>query len=235
MNLGITGAWYAYGDDLGTNGAAPGNCETVGMHMASQCSLITFPAPAMDVTNDAGMDAGFLASFPPGGYPGAPAGAPMNAMCLQGTGAKVIDGPGATATTPDYSNIFGIGIGLDFNNIGGNKMPYNATTNFVVGFSFTITGVPMGGIRVEFPTVQTVSGFQDSWAYTVTADGTYTAMLATTGLNKLSPSFNPPTGMTEPAFDPTMLYSIQFHVPTATSGPVMVPNMCVANLAAITM
>jgi hypothetical protein len=217
---GIVGAWYGYGDMWGTNGAPPGNCQTMGMFMDSQCSTITFPmAPT---AGDGGGDAAAVATFPPNA---------MGAMCLTGNGAKVIDKTGSTM--PDYSDIFGIGIGLDFNNMGGTKLPWDATKTNVTGFEFDITGVPAGGIRVEFPTVQTTNGFQDSYAITVAGDGHYQADLSTTSAHKLKPSFTPPTGMTEPAFDPTMLLSIQFHVATNTTAAIPVAMMCVNNLTAI--
>src|SRR5579859_582586 len=94
VNLGIIGSWYAYGDGWGPSGSPPGDCETKGLHPSSACSVITSPAPS--ATDGGG------AGFPP-----------SNAgMCLTGTAAQVI------GTPPDYSNIFGIGIGLDLNNTG---------------------------------------------------------------------------------------------------------------------
>jgi hypothetical protein len=208
--LGIQGSWYAYGDDWGTNGAPPGVCEVMGMHMASACSTITSPPPATMV------DGGFMSSFmqmTPG------------TMCLSGTAAKVVGG--------DYSNIFGIGIGLDFNNQAGVKMPYDATMNKVVGFSFDVTGIPTGGIRVEFPEMATnASG--DAWSVTATSGkmsyvADFTAAMGTA--NALKPSFTSTT--TQPAFDPTGVLSIQFHVPTTTSAAVTVSNLCVSNLQAL--
>ena len=228
---GITGAWYGYGDGLGTNGMPPGNCESMGMHPMSACSSITFPPQDTSSTDDAGNPV-VVGMFPPGGTPGAPSGAPMNAMCLQGTGAQVVAGPVGMSTKPDYSNIFGIGIGLDFNNTGGTKEAFDATKNGVTGFSFTISGVPQGGIRVEFPTTDTEATGQDSYAITVTADGSYTANMATTGAHKLSNSFTP-SGFTQPAFNASNLLSIQFHVATNVTAPVTVANMCVSNLTAI--
>src|SRR5277367_1203222 len=77
-SVGIQGAWYAYGDDWGSNGAPPGNCETKGMHAANTCSSITFPPPA--TASDAG-DGGYTSTFPQT-TPGT--------MCLSGTAAKVL-------------------------------------------------------------------------------------------------------------------------------------------------
>jgi hypothetical protein len=205
--LNIAGAWFAYGDDLGANGAPPGQCVTTGMHPAADCSAITSPAPAGD---------GGTASFPQT-TPGT--------MCLSGTAAQVI------GTPPDYSNIFGIGIGLDFNNPTGTPLPYDAAMNQITGFQFTVAGLPTGAVRVEFaePATDTTG---DAWSYTLTSDGQVTVNLASgTGAGDLSPSFTP-TG-TQPAFDPTKVESIQFHVVTNTSGAVAVSNFCISDLQAI--
>jgi hypothetical protein len=146
-------------------------------------------------------------------------------MCLTGTAAQVI------GTPPDYSNMFGIGIGLDLNNSGGTKLPYNAQQNKVVGFAFDITGLPSPGtIRVEFPIPGTdTSG--DAYSETVAAGATHMQILFTD--KSFGPSFTPPTGTTEPAFDPTQVESIQFHVVTNTSAATTVTNFCINNLAAI--
>jgi hypothetical protein len=236
MVTNIVGAWYGYGDMWGPNGAPPGNCQTIGMFMDSQCSTITFPLPGMP--SDAGPDAGYVATFPPGGGPGAPSGAPTGAQCLSGTAAKVLacNTGVAGCSGSDYSDIFGIGIGLDFNNMGGNKQPFNATMNNVTGFEFDITGVPAGGVRVEFPTVDTSGGTTqyEAYAKAITKDGHYRIDLSTSTTDTYAIGdkiYTAPTG--QPSFDPTKLLSIQFHVPTATGGAVMVPLMCVNNLSAI--
>ncbi len=218
-SLGIQGAWYGYGDDWGTNGAPPGDCEVKGMHMTSQCSSITFPLPAM--VSDAGGDAGAVAAFPQT-TPGT--------MCLSGTAAKVLGS--------DYSNMFGIGIGLDLNNQAGVKMPYNATMNNVVGFSFHIAGIPSGAaVRVEIP-IPATDASGDAWSITAAADGDYTFDLNTlaSDAHSLKPSFTPPAGTKQPAFDATMVKSIQFHIPTSTTAAVTIPDsarLCVSNLQAI--
>jgi hypothetical protein len=213
--LGIQGAWYGYGDCWGTNGAPPGNCETAGGHPSSACSSITFPtAPSASDAGEGGAVAVFTQTTP-------------GTMCLSGTAAKIIGSP------PDYSNIFGIGIGLDFNNVGGVKMPYDAPTNKVTGFSFTVTGVPTGGIRVELPTTDTTAMGSDSYAITVMRDGTYTAdLMSGTAAPALSPSFAA-TGFTEPAFKPANLLSLQFHVVTNVTAAIPVANLCVSNVSAI--
>jgi hypothetical protein len=218
-NIGIQGAWYAYGDDWGTNGAPPGNCETVGKHPAAACSQITSPPPAMPDAGDAGG----------GGFPNT-----NGTMCLTGTAAKVI--------AMDYSNIFGIGIGLDFNNVGGVKMPWDSTgaktgSPKVIGFSFTISGYPTGAVvRVEFPTPLT-DPTGNSLSLTISKDGTYRADLTTmtSDPNYLKESFAPTGDAGAPKWDPTQVESIQFHVVTDTSAAHPVMNFCVSNLTAITM
>jgi hypothetical protein len=220
--LGIQGAWYGYGDGWGTTGMPPGVCEMTGMHPTSACSVITSPPPGM--ANDEG---GVTATFPQT-TPGT--------MCLSGTAAKV---PACVAgvsgcTTSDYSNVFGIGIGLDFNNVGGVKMPYNATTSKVTGFTFTVSGVPATGIRVELPTTDTNATGSDSYAIAVSKDGNYTVDLKS-GLPSppsLSPAFTA-MGFTEPAFNAANLLSIQFHVATVTTSAITVTNLCVSNLTAV--
>jgi hypothetical protein len=216
--VGIQGAYYGYGDCWGTNGAPPGDCEVKGSHSTAQCSAITFPAaPDPDAgTGDAGASAPYTQTTP-------------GTMCLKGTAAKVI------GTPPDYSNIFGIGIGFDFNNQAGVKAAWDATTNHVKAFTFHLSGVPTGGVRVEFPTTDTAAMGQDSYAISAMVDGDYTANLDTTAgdLHKLSPSFTPPTGVTEPAFNASHLLSIQVHVATNTTAAIPVANLCISNLSAI--
>jgi hypothetical protein len=151
----------------------------------------------------------------------------MGAMCLSGTAAKVL--------ATDYTNIWGIGIGLDFNNPGTMQLPFDAPAHKVIGFSFDITGVPAGGIRVEFPTTDTnASGF-DSYAIVVAGSGHYQADLTTsaTDPHKLRPSFTPATGMREPPFNPANLLAIQFHVATNTTAAIPVNDLCVNNLTPI--
>src|SRR6185295_16878031 len=80
-------------------------------------------------------------------------------LCTSGTAAQVLAIAGGTM--PDYTNMWGAGVGLDLNNAGGDagvKMPYNATMNGVTGICFNIDMVPAGTLRVEFPTPSTTTG-----------------------------------------------------------------------------
>ena len=215
--LGIMGAWYSYGDGIGSDGkTATGNCEAKGMHMVSECSNITTPT---------------FGSF-----------ANMNSsMCTAGTVAKVINlvgmtGCPATSTACDYSNIFGAGIGLDLNNAGGDagtgKMPYDAAAAGVIGFAFDIDTVPLAGIRVEFPTPATTdtSGI---WKPAGSAANYVSPVKAGHNVILFTDITQPDYVKPPMAFDPKSILSVQFHVPTATSGSAMY-SFCISNFSAVT-
>lgn len=246
-----------------------GNCELIGGFPVADCSSITSPAPsapqpeggtvaadaapAADATTPAGdaaadtgapastTDAAVASSDAGGGYDNGFPPSATGAMCLTGIAAKVIANDAGT----DYSDIYGIGIGLDFNNVGGVKGPYDATLNKVVGVQFTIaadTPFPPT-LRVEFPTEQTVDGGPnptgDSYDVAPTAGGTVTVLWSQfAGPPVVGTDLSyPPTvdgGLAaQPAFDPTNLLSIQFHVATQTTGAIPVNNLCVTSLSAI--
>lgn len=152
-------------------------------------------------------------------------------MCLSGTAAVVMNA--------NYSAIWGLGIGFDFNNAGvgdagasagnGNKLPWNATTYGVTGFKFDISGVPVGGnMRAEFPFKGETPNDAPYWMGAsnnlspITADGTYSF--------KWTDVTGPMYATNPPAFDPTMIISAQFHVVTNTKGTIPVDNLCVSNV-----
>ena len=234
--IGLAGAWYAYGDDWGPTAMPPGVCETVGMHPSSACSLITFPMPDWVTTDDAG-DAVVNGVFPPGGSPGAPPGAPEEAMCLSGSAAQVLPCVAGVAgcSGADVANMTGIGIALDFNHTGTNgRQAYDAPANGVLGFAFTLSGVPEGGVRVEFPTTDTAAAGSAPYALFAPADGAYLADLTTSpaDCHALSVPVSS-SDLAPPAFDASHVLSIAFHVPATTAGAVPVSAMCVSSLAAI--
>jgi hypothetical protein len=159
-------------------------------------------------------------------------------MCLTGNAAVVMDS--------NYSAIWGVGIGFDFNNAGtgdagvvdgssGNKLPWNAKTYGVTGFKFTITGVPTGGnLRVEFPFMGQYMTDAPYWMGAgnnlspITTDGTYSFKWTdVTGPMYL-------TNPTPPMFDPTQIISAQFHVVTTTNGPIPITNLCVSDVTLTT-
>jgi hypothetical protein len=212
----IQGSWYAYGDGLGPDGmSASSKCVMAG-HTAAQCSQITKPT---------------FGSFPQD-VPGS--------MCTEGTVAQIIDIPGM-AGMPDYSNIFGGGIGLDLNNPGGDasvKGPYNAIAHGVIGISFdidTLSGIPLDGLRVEFPTMNTQDYGAAFWG------GDLMKSPVKTGHNEIKwadvkgPFYYQVNGVaaTPPPFDPTTIISLQFHAIPGTGGASMY-HFCISNVMALT-
>jgi hypothetical protein len=202
----IQGAWFAYGDGIGADGTATsGDCVKLGMHQPSECSTITTPTPGM---------------FPNTG----------GVLCTKGVAAKVISIPGTTM--PDYNNIWGAGIGLDLNNSGGDAgvpMPYNATANGVTGIGFTIDKLPLGGMRVEFPTVSTTAAAA-FW------DGLQMTSPVKVGRNEIRWSaVKGPFYLTTtpPPFDPTTILSLQFHIPSGTAAEAPY-EFCVSDVTALT-
>lgn len=249
--VGVIGSWFAYGDSWGTEGVGGatgvagerGSCQLVGGFPTSACSAITSPLPAapvsptMPTSGDAGS--GYGNGFPP---------TPVTSqtLCLSGTAAKVI---GIDGGAPDYTNIFGIGMGLNLNYDFVNfvSRPYDAVANGVVGVQFDITatgGLP-ANLRVEFATEQTDDGgphpTADSYDIMPSTAGTY-QVLWTTLAKPFPPvvgtniSYVPPVDgglAAQPMFDPTSLISIQFHVATDNMAAVLVNDLCVSNLSAI--
>jgi hypothetical protein len=214
--VGIKGAWYSYGDWYGGTPAmaGQGDCPVKGGFTVDQCSSITMPAPGQPFTNTGGS------------------------MCTTGTVAKVI--MSATATSPDYSDIWGAGVGFDMNNAGtddggtGGKLPYDATAAGVTGFSFHIDMPPTGGqMRVEFPTAAAIGTTDINSAYwggatanlsPFTKGGDYTVKFSEVG---------GPMYLTSPMpFDPTKILSMQFHVVSNTSSTIPF-NYCISNVKAL--
>ena len=216
---GIHGAWYSYGDWYNPT-AAMGDCALKGGFTADQCSNIASPTPGTPFMNSA------------------------NGMCTNGTVAKVI--PMAGSTSPDYSDIWGAGIGFDLNNAGtddggtGGKLPFDATASGanktpITGFSFHIDTPPTGGqMRVEFPT-NAIPGTTDiNSAYwggatmnlsPFTKDGDFMFKWADVGGPMYLTGASP--------FDKSKIQSVQFHVVTNTSSTIDF-DYCISNLRALT-
>lgn len=232
--VGVQGSWYPYGDQYGkicSDAKLSGmkcNDPNAGNHPADQCSVITTPDPTM-------------MSFPNTG----------GKMCTSGTIAKIPNVIGGTS--PDYSNVWGAGIGLDIAaamaaDACDTKGTFNAKDKHVVGIQFDIDTVPPAGLRVEFPT-PTTDGTQNGSAYWgadkgfSTASGKYVKQGTNTiywdpkSLLGLDPDATMP--MTEPvvvpgttpgmALDQTAIESIQFHVP-ATMTASSDYSFCISNL-----
>lgn len=227
--LGIQGSWYPYGDRYGV-----AKCVNVGQHLLDECSLITTPTPppAMGFPNEGGK------------------------LCTTGETAVILPcKPGVlTSGCPDmdYSNMWGAGIGFDFNaNKGmpdgdGAKHPWNPDAHGITGVSFELDVVPRPGFRVEFPMV-----LLDSEATAVSLpsgsttddhpDGApYWGATSSFGDSPVvvSPQVNvvhwdavkkPGTSMSY-VFDKARLLGIQFHVPAVKAAPRGSYNFCISKL-----
>ncbi|HEX4305640.1 MAG TPA: hypothetical protein VHZ54_06380 [Solirubrobacterales bacterium] len=131
----VVGAWFAYGDGVGANANttttdnANSDCVLKGGFSPSDCSQISTPTPGM--------------AF-------APSDAASSKMCTMGIAALVMN-KGATA---DYSDLWGAGIGLDFNNPGGDAGPagyFDVTPYKGISFDFSADVLPVASMRVNFP------------------------------------------------------------------------------------
>lgn len=199
-SLGIMGAWYAYGDGVGSDGlASSGDCQKAG-HPDTACSKITMPAPG-SFANTGGK------------------------MCTSGTVAMVV-GMVSMPASPDYSKIWGAGIGVDLNHMGITpKGVFNATAKGATGFSFDLDMKPLAGLRVEAQTVATdgTEAGNDYWG----ATSGYPPSPVMVGTNTVK--WSDIVGPKGHVFDPTMLEGLQFHVPTTTTagGPY---SFCISNL-----
>lgn len=159
-------------------------------------------------------------------------------ICATGIAAQVI---GADGGPPDYSGIFGAGIGVDLNNPGGDagvKMGYNAMSHGVVGIGFTLTPAPGSttaaygsDFRVEFPaTGQDSIGANLPARYNMVTPGSTTvdSLFSTARVFYL----NAGAGDGE-ALDTTAILSIQWHV--ATNVMAAIPfNYCLSNIQMLT-
>lgn len=141
-------------------------------------------------------------------------------MCTAGSVEMVI------GTPPDYSNMWGAGIGLDLASSGGalsTKSEFNASA--LKGISFDIDMVPGPGLRVEFPSQATDGGTagSDYWG----ATSSYPNSPIVKGTNTVL--WSAVAGPMGHVFDPSKIESIQFHVPTTTSAGGSF-SYCISNL-----
>jgi hypothetical protein len=148
-------------------------------------------------------------------------------ICAMGTAAMV---PG---TPPDYSGVFGAGVGFDLNNAGGDsgtgKLPYDAKTAGVTGVGFNLdTGNTYGGdFRIEFP-----AQGQDSIG--ANAPARYDSIPA--GASSVSAEFADATvgyAVDGIAVSTNGVLSFQWHVATSTTAAVPF-NFCLSNIHLLT-
>ena len=226
-DVGVQGSWYPYGDQYGV-----AKCLNVGMHTPDECSHITSPLP------------------PPA------TGFPNQGGKLCTTGATAVILPCKTGVTTsgcpnqDFSNMWGAGIGFDFNSPGAGdggttvKNPWNPDDHGITGVSFVLDGVPMPGLRVEFPMRLT-----DSEAMAVNlppgsttddhpdgapywgADSAFDNSPAMTGVNVIHwDAVKKPGTSQSYVFDKSRLLGMQFHVPAVKSAPPGAYSFCVSNV-----
>ncbi len=220
-NSGVVGAWYSYGDAAGpganttSTDFADSDCSKGGFTM-DQCSQITMPTPGMPFAPDA-----------------------TGAMCTNGTAAKVL--MAVSGTTADYSHLWGAGIGLDLNNLGGDsgvaKGVYDLTKYKGIAFDFSGTLIPTGKMRVNFPFTGEHGTDSPYWDGATMASSPLSNNLHVTihwadiGGPMYLAGQTPP--VTAPAFDATMVSAIQFQVFTNTTASVPY-QFCVNNLTLLT-
>jgi hypothetical protein len=201
--FGIQGSWYAYADGQGWGGTGPGACQEGG-YKDSDCSTFTAPRGA---------------TFPP----------TAGGMCTAGSVGRVLNN---AMGQPDYDHIWGAGIGFDFATTATTPTvigPYNAPAKGVAGIAFDLDMVPSTGIRIDFSTPETENN-PASW-------GGLTLALSPVkvGRNEIrwaevgGPNYLAPP----PAFDPTRLRSMHFHIPADPAGPGTF-RFCISNLAVLT-
>lgn len=175
---------------------------------ADQCSRIDTPDPL-------GM------SFPNTG----------GAMCTSGEVAQVLTKEGET--DPDYSNMWGAGIGLDLNNAGGEgavKMEWDATAAGVTGVAFDIDMV--APLRVEFPMTATEGHVDGSNYWGASSSWPNSPIMA--GHNELYwGAVHHPNDAVPLDPNNVKILGIQFHVPANTSSSTPYA-FCISNLTFLT-
>jgi hypothetical protein len=205
LTSGVNGCWYAYGDGVGPS-ANPSSTDLAnsdclrGGFQATDCTQINTPTPGQPFLQDA----------------------VTGAMCTSGVAAKVLDGPSGN---PDYADLWGGGIALDFNNPpgdGGSKSTMDLSQYMGVAFRFTGTQIPMGKVRVNFPFLGQ-HGSDAPYYKGATLDNSMLTNNASVVIHWADiggPALvdNQPPATPPPPFDPTKVFSIQFQVITNTSG-----------------
>jgi hypothetical protein len=161
--LGIRGQWFAYGDKYDW----PHSCtnDDLGHHLPEECSKIDMPssqAPDLGFVNQDGR------------------------MCTSGQVGRVLmcDSMGENAvvncnnTDWDFSNMWGAGIGLDFDvdTSSGQRDPlarkaWDAPAHHVVGMAFDYEGIDdtefgTAHLRIEFPILLPANSVLKAGEYT---------------------------------------------------------------------
>ena len=238
---GIKGAWYSYGDSAGPGANING---TDSAHSDCVAGALTAIPPGMGGFT---LDQCTTITTPIAGQPFVPD--PTNGMCTSGIGAKVIDSP--VTSSPDYSDLFGGGIGLDFNNPGGDAgMKGDIDLSKYTGISFTMTafqaGIPAGNkLRVNFPFTGEHGTDSPYWAANKTDDHStidtsggvnvvhWNQVLGPAYLLTRTPAVTVPPFYPGPGAGVNVVQAIQFQVFTNTSTTTPY-GFCVNNLTLLT-
>jgi hypothetical protein len=230
--VGVQGPWYAFGDQYG-----PAECLTIGLHAPEECSEIFTPTPGPPGTLP------FLFEFPNA----------HGVMCTAGETAVVLPCPTGLTTegcpNADYENMWGAGIGFDFNAEmgaeGAARRAWNPFEYDIIGISFDIDQVTLAsGLRVEFEVRLTdaeavAQGVPTGSTSTATAKGSpYWGATSSFPSSPIVPGTNHvlwsdvfhPAGLYP--FEPSRIVAMQFHAPAvytvnATRGAY---SFCVSNV-----
>jgi hypothetical protein len=190
----IQGGWYAFSDAE--------DCQLNG-HDTDECSLVTTPDLAAQ-------------NFPPTVVADIDLG-----MCVVGVAAQIIAGPDGE---PDYSNIWGFTIAIDF----ATGQPYDAPAHDVTGVGFDIDSEPppRAGIRVLLPTAAAPDA---AWWR-----GGAMKSPVHAGHNEFRwASVGGPTYLqSPPPFDPTQLLGIGFQAVSDEEGAKTF-SFCISNLSVL--
>jgi hypothetical protein len=223
---GVVGAWYAYGDGVGPGASvalgddhANSDCILKGGFPQSACTAIATPSP---------------------GQPFMPTDLATSQMCTAGVAAQVMNKGGAA----DYSDLWGGGIGLDFNNPGGDagvKSDKDLSAYKGIAFDFSVytgpgsnpAGIPASAMRVNFPFTGEHGTDSPYWmggtkASSPLKEGHFEVDWTDVGGPLYLTTQSPP--VTPPPFDVTKVQAIQFQVTTTLTATTSY-SFCVANLA----
>ena len=225
--ISVVGDWYAFGDGVGSNAGlvadagsdyTDSDCVKNGGFSPESCTQITTPTP---------------------GQPFLPTDLATNQYCTTGVAAQVMNKDG----TADYGDLWGGGIGLNFNPLGDGGTAGYADLSAYIGIEFDFSGdvVPFQSMRVDFPFLGQHGLDAPYWEGAMA----YSPLTGTTsnpqhvvikwadigGPEYLTQEL-PPVDVTLYPFDPRAVQAIQFLVFTNAFSTTPY-SFCVANLALV--
>ena len=224
--VSVVGDWYAFGDGVGPNAGivadagtdyADSDCVKSGGFPPSSCTQITTPTP---------------------GQPFPPTDLATNKYCTSGVAAMVLPKDGMA----DYADLWGGGLGLNFNPVGDGGAAGYADLSAYSGIAFDFSGdlVPPQSMRVDFPFLgqhgldapywQGAGRSASPLTGTTSSPQHVEIRWADVGGPFYLMELVPPVDFTQYPFDPRAVQAIQFLVFTNISAATPY-NFCVANLA----